>query len=142
MTKPWMGVTPPPRGQGYYPDEAPFEPSYTGTRFYEPALEFRERTTEHGVALQEWFNGILKREYEIREEALTTTVVKALRDKGWTVEPPKPELVDDRMVATEDMLERHAEKQGCSWGDSWNYFRDQHYEIEHLDYFRDKDTED
>ncbi|WP_406245880.1 hypothetical protein ACI7YT_12630 [Microbacterium sp. M] len=142
MTKPWMGVTPPPRGHGYYPDEAPFEPSYTGTGFYEPALEFRERTTEYGVALQEWFNGILKREYEIREEALTTTVVKALRSKGWTVEPPTSEPVDEHMRATEDMLERHAEKQGCSRGDAWNYFRGQGYEVEHLDYFRDKNTED
>lgn len=44
--------------------------------------------------------------------------------------------VDDRPVAREQDLERHAEKQDCSWSDAWNYFRDQGYNVDHLEYTR------
>lgn len=44
--------------------------------------------------------------------------------------------VDDRPVAREEELERHMEKQDVGWSDAWNYFRDQGYNVDHLEAHR------
>ncbi len=49
MVKPWMGVTPPPRGQGYYPGEEGFDWPY-GPGSPRDAIK---RAVEQGVT--EWF---------------------------------------------------------------------------------------
>lgn len=62
----------------------------------------------------------------------------AIAENGWTVDPPAPapEPADDRPFADEWDLERHMQKQDCSWGDAWNYFRDQGYNVDGLEYAR------
>ena len=131
MTKPWMGVTPPPPGQGYYPSEyfAP-KPPATANRFDFTSVDFEPLIGSS--AIEEAIRKHMESFYRSVEEGLEERVIKHFRDKGWTVEPPKSG--PERPMAHWDDLERHTQKQDCSWSDAWNYFRDNGYDVDHLPY--------
>jgi hypothetical protein len=62
-----------------------------------PRFTFEEvRNPDSGeILLREYVDGALRREYALIEEALTTTVVKLLREKGWTVTPPTADIIEE-----------------------------------------------
>lgn len=76
----WMGVTPAPHGQGYYPGEE--FPGFTSTR-YEPTGVIHEGECYLPPALEQHF-------------------INGLRRKGWTVELPESPAPFDLAKAHRD----------------------------------------
>lgn len=100
MTKAWGGILPPPRGQGYFTGESPFD----SAGFVHPAESWWPHMDGEAIEIDHFVDGFLRQRLRIEEEAITTTVVQVLRAKGWTVEPPAvPRPPFDEAAARENL---------------------------------------
>lgn len=93
MTRPWFGVTPPPRGQGYYPyeDDLPAyfapKPVTPGFTFYDPETPGAQANLDRMV--QEEVTRQMVNFYSTVDATLLDKIAEHMRDRGWTVTPPE-----------------------------------------------------
>lgn len=100
MTKPWMRVTPPTHGQGYYPWEG-----WPARSFREPplttdipgalrAISAIKPSLPRGISGKDFIRDELDRPQNLIAEAVeqgaTEQLIEALRAKGYSVTPPTP----------------------------------------------------
>lgn len=83
--KAWMGVTPPPRGQGYYAGD------YADDYLYAFNHRYVTRPTETGYAIDSYINDVIQKTLNVEEELITDAVIELLRKKGYTVTEPEEE---------------------------------------------------